>query len=386
MEFGVFDHLDRDDQALADYYYEARLQIIEAYDRLGFYAYHVAEHHATPLGMAPSPSVFLAAVAQRTRRLRFGPLVYALPLYHPLRMIEEICMLDQMSGGRLEIGFGRGSSPIELIYYGQDPDKSQRIYAEALELVVKGLTQRTPDLPRRVLPISTTCRWSSSRCRSRIRRSGTACTRPTAPSGRRARACGWSVSTRRAKPASRSTASGRLGATRTAAPLPLMGLGRFIVVAETDAAALAIARRAYPRWHASFTHLRRKHNRINAHPRPPTFDELAAVGQGVAGAPDTVTAFLRRQIEVTGSNYLWSASSCSAICRLAKRCGRSSCSRATSCRNWRRCSAVAAGPAGGPARTPNDRLDQRRGRPSLTGPEPFGFPPVARCLWGRPPH
>ena len=56
MEFGVFDHLDRDDQALGDYY-RARLQIIEAYDRLGFYAYHVAEHHATPLGMAPSPSV-----------------------------------------------------------------------------------------------------------------------------------------------------------------------------------------------------------------------------------------------------------------------------------------------------------------------------------------
>src|ERR1700686_1449761 len=141
MEFGVFDHLDRDDQALGDYY-RARLQIIEAYDRLGFYAYHVAEHHATPLGMAPSPSVFLAAVAQRTRRLRFGPLVYALPLYHPLRMIEEICMLDQMSGGRLEVGFGRGSSPSELIYYGQQPHDAQGIYAEMLELVLKGLTEK----------------------------------------------------------------------------------------------------------------------------------------------------------------------------------------------------------------------------------------------------
>src|SRR4030088_3283070 len=132
MRFGVFDHLDRDEQTLRDYY-RTRLQIIEAHDQLGFYAYHVAEHHATPLGMAPSPSVFLAAVAQRTRQLRFGPLVYALPLYHPLRMIEEICMLDQMSGGRLEIGFGRGSSPSELIYYGQNPEHSQRIYAEALE-------------------------------------------------------------------------------------------------------------------------------------------------------------------------------------------------------------------------------------------------------------
>src|SRR6516162_5891209 len=140
MEFGVFDHLDRDDQALGDFY-RARLEIVEAYDRLGFYGYHLAEHHATPLGMAPSPSVFLAAVAQRTRRLRFGPLVYALPLYHPLRLIEEICMLDQMSGGRLEIGFGRGSSPSELVYYGQDPALAQKIYAEALELVLQGLTQ-----------------------------------------------------------------------------------------------------------------------------------------------------------------------------------------------------------------------------------------------------
>src|SRR5689334_21576566 len=115
MKFGVFDHLDRNDLALADYY-EARLKIIEAYDRHGFYAYHVAEHHSTPIGVAPSPSVFLSAIAQRTRDLRFGPMVYALPLYHPIRMIEEICMLDQMSGGRLEIGFGRGSSPIELGY------------------------------------------------------------------------------------------------------------------------------------------------------------------------------------------------------------------------------------------------------------------------------
>src|ERR1700692_966318 len=124
MRFGVFDHLDRDDQALGDYY-SARLQIIEAYDRRGFYAYHVAEHHATPLRMAPSPSVFRAAFAQRTRRLRFGPLVYALPLYHPLRMIEEICMLDQMSGGRLEIGFGRGSAPAGGRLFGGGPGATQ---------------------------------------------------------------------------------------------------------------------------------------------------------------------------------------------------------------------------------------------------------------------
>ncbi|MGH7089135.1 MAG: LLM class flavin-dependent oxidoreductase, partial [Stellaceae bacterium] len=142
MEFGIFDHVDRNDLPLSAYY-EARLKLVEAYDCAGFYSYHVAEHHATPLGMAPSPSVFLAAVAQRTKRLRFGPMVYALPLYHPLRMIEEICMLDQLSGGRLDIGFGRGASPIELAYFGEDPAAAQSVYVEALEVIRAGLTRKT---------------------------------------------------------------------------------------------------------------------------------------------------------------------------------------------------------------------------------------------------
>src|SRR5271156_6225997 len=75
MKFGIFDHMDRGAAPLGELY-ESRLRLIEAYDRAGFHAYHLAEHHATPLGMAPSPGVFLAAVAQRTWRLRFGPLVY----------------------------------------------------------------------------------------------------------------------------------------------------------------------------------------------------------------------------------------------------------------------------------------------------------------------
>ena len=69
MEFGVFDHLDRYGGALADYY-DDRLKIVEAYDRAGFYAYHLAEHHATPLGMAPSPSVSLPP--WRSARHDFG--------------------------------------------------------------------------------------------------------------------------------------------------------------------------------------------------------------------------------------------------------------------------------------------------------------------------
>ena len=75
--------------------------------------------------------MFLAAVAQRTKALRFGPLVYLLPFYHPLRLIEEICMLDQMSGGRLELGVGRGVSPFETRAYGLDFAATGEIYHEA---------------------------------------------------------------------------------------------------------------------------------------------------------------------------------------------------------------------------------------------------------------
>src|SRR5258706_10045012 len=103
MQFGVFDHVDHAGGPLAKLYAD-RLDLSEAYDASGIYAYHLAEHHSTPLGCAASPGLFLAALSQRTKRLRFGPLVYLLPFYHPLRLIEEICMLDQMSGGRLELG------------------------------------------------------------------------------------------------------------------------------------------------------------------------------------------------------------------------------------------------------------------------------------------
>ena len=303
MDFGIFDHLDRDDGPLGAYY-EARLRLIEAYDQAGFYAYHVAEHHATPLGMAPSPSVFLAAAAQRTKRLRIGTLVYALPLYHPLRMIEEICMLDQMSGGRLDIGFGRGSSPIELAYFGQKPEEAQRLYAEALELIVQGLTSKTltfrgetyrfENVPMELEPLQ----------------------KPHPPiwygvhaPDSAARAAAKGLQAVSLDPVPETCASfDRYRAvwreTRGDAPLPRMGIGRFVFVADTDAAALRAARRAYLAWHRSFTHLFRMHGRSPQHPRPADFDGVMKSGQGVAGSPETVREFLQAQVKATGANYV----------------------------------------------------------------------------------
>jgi alkanesulfonate monooxygenase SsuD/methylene tetrahydromethanopterin reductase-like flavin-dependent oxidoreductase (luciferase family) len=303
MDFGVFDHLDRADGPLQQFY-AARLALIELYDSVGFYAYHLAEHHSTPLGMAPSPSVFLAAVAARTQRLRFGPLVYALPLYHPLRVIEEICMLDHLSGGRLEIGFGRGSTPVELAFYGADPKTAPAVYAEALELVLKGLTEknlsfhgqfyRFDDVPMELAPLQKPHPplWyglHSPDAAERVARLGFNTVSLDAAADTRA-------ATDRYRAVWREC--------RGDAPLPKLGLGRFIVVADNDAAALALARRAYPRWHRSFTHLHGRHGWTAQHPRPPDFDTLAESGRGIAGAPATVTAALRAQLAESGTNYV----------------------------------------------------------------------------------
>src|SRR5262249_6989793 len=100
MKFGVFRRMDGACGPLARHY-AARLELTDAYVGSGLYGYHFAGHASTPLGGAASPGLLLAALTQRTKALRFGPLVYLLPFYHPLRLIEEICMLDQMSGGRL---------------------------------------------------------------------------------------------------------------------------------------------------------------------------------------------------------------------------------------------------------------------------------------------
>jgi alkanesulfonate monooxygenase SsuD/methylene tetrahydromethanopterin reductase-like flavin-dependent oxidoreductase (luciferase family) len=304
MEFGVFDHLDRYGLSLSDYY-EARLKLIESYDRSGFYAYHVAEHHSTPLGMAPSPSVFLAAVAQRTRRLRFGPLVYALPVHHPLRLIEEICMLDQLSGGRLEIGFGRGSSAIEIGFYGRDPAKAQRIYAEALDLVLRGLAEKKLDfhgeffsfdnVPLELEPLQ----------------------KPYPPvwygvhsleSAERAARRGLHVVSLDSARETRSFADRyrqvrcELGA--SPATMPKIGISRFIVIADTDQEALKAARRAYPIWRRSFYHLFKLYGGGPAHDRPQDFDGIIRTGQGIAGSPETVRSFLQSQLEESAANYL----------------------------------------------------------------------------------
>jgi len=145
MDLGIFDHLDRREGVPLDEFYESRLKLLERYDAAGFAAYHLAEHHMTPLGLAPVPGIFLAAASQRTRRIRLGPCVYCLPLYNPLRLIEEICMLDHLSRGRFDFGVGRGIVPYEMAYFDLHHLETEEIYQEALAVILQGLTSDVLD-------------------------------------------------------------------------------------------------------------------------------------------------------------------------------------------------------------------------------------------------
>ena len=299
MKFGVFDHVDRNALPLADFY-QQRLDVVALYERAGFYCYHVAEHHGTPLGMAPSPSLYLAAVARQTRRLRFGPLVYLLPMYHPIRLAEEIAMLDQLGRGRLDVGVGRGRSPIELASYGVDVPQAETMFDEAFEIVRRGVADGTVTFSGRHYAFD------------RVAVATRPLQQPHPPfwygigsleSVDRCVARGFNVVTL-VETETAAEIFNRFGpAAATAGKALLMGICRFVVVAETTPAALAIARRAYRVWYRSFNHLFEIHGIRPNRPWPGEFDAMAAAGLAFAGSPAAIADAVRAQVARAGANY-----------------------------------------------------------------------------------
>lgn len=305
MRFGIFDHVDDDGQPLHRQL-EDRLRMAEVYDRCGFHAYHVAEHHGTPLGRSPSPSVLLAALAQRTQRLKFGPLVYCLPLYHPLRLIEEVAMLDSLSGGRLQLGVGKGASPIEAGFFGVEMDEQRALFDEALEVLLQGLTCdeltyegahfRFDRVPMRVKPLQQPHPplWYGAGSPASIQW----CARE-----------GINIVTlahgERVRQVADLYRSEWLSHGGDLAHMPLVGVSRHMVVADTDEKALAIARPAYLRWRDSFAQLwiERGYPRPFTEIYPDSWDELQARGNCCAGSPATVRTFVEREAE-RGITYL----------------------------------------------------------------------------------
>ena len=214
-------------------------------------------------------------------------------------------MLDQMSRGRLLVGVGKGISPIEVGYYGVDYDKADKMYAEALAIILQALTSKMVDyegqyfryknVPFELSPYQ----------------------KPHPPlwygvinadSGERAARARMNIVANGPAKMFR-TITDRYRATYQApagsGDYTKLGLNRFLMVGETEKEALEIARRAYRRWWASFMLLWQKHNTAPTNVNyPPEIDGQIADGRAVVGTPDQVAEKLRAQIEESGANYL----------------------------------------------------------------------------------
>jgi len=118
LEIGIFQLLPAPETVADREVIEQALWEVDCAEAGGFGSVWIAEHHLSPFGLVGSPSVYAAAIAQRTRRLRIGYAVAVLPLHHPLRLAEEIAWVGHLSAGRLLVGVGPGFSPYELGAFG----------------------------------------------------------------------------------------------------------------------------------------------------------------------------------------------------------------------------------------------------------------------------
>jgi len=304
MQFGIFDQNDNGPYPLAEQY-ENRLKLIACYDRAGFRTYHMSEHHSTPLNLASSPSVFLAAIAQRTERLRLGPLVYVLPAHHPLRLAEEICMLDHLSRGRLEVGIGRGASPHELAYFGVDPQAAPEMYVEAYNVIMQALTRdqvnfsgkhyQFADVPIEMkplqrphpplwyaVPVPDGAAWPAQNQINIV--------------------CGGPLV--RVREITDRYRAAWAAEGRSPTELPLLGINRFVVAADSDREAMALGRRAWPLFYRSFMKLWKLHGTQPRYARiPEDFDSVVENGGAIAGSPGTIRDRVRHMTEEAGTNY-----------------------------------------------------------------------------------
>jgi alkanesulfonate monooxygenase SsuD/methylene tetrahydromethanopterin reductase-like flavin-dependent oxidoreductase (luciferase family) len=301
IAFGAVDHLDQQNRPHHDTY-DDRLKLIQLYDAAGFYAYHLTEHHFTPLGLAPSPNIFLAAASRLTTRLRLATLVYVMTTYHPLRLAEEICMLDQLSHGRLEIGTGRGISPFEIGYFGVDHLESRVINREAWTVVEQALTKefvnfdgkyfQCHDVPVVMKPLQQPHPplWQAP---------GTA--EGVAFCAKANISCAFNRPANNTKPMTdlyKRIWTDTYG--NSGRQMPKLAVGAHLYLDDNEARAKARAQFGYDGWYRSFVHLWRKFV-----PMVPMQDVSGAGRQRliIAGTPAQVRAEIEKLVSDCGANY-----------------------------------------------------------------------------------
>ena len=135
MKFGLFSHLPwPEGTSPSQVIYEATEQLCLA-EELGYYSSWFTEHHFSRYGIGSSSLVVVSNMAAQTKTIRLGTAVLVPPLHHPVHLAEDTATLDVVSGGRLDVGFGRGTANYEYTGYDVDPAESQERFQETIGIV-----------------------------------------------------------------------------------------------------------------------------------------------------------------------------------------------------------------------------------------------------------
>jgi len=143
VKFGIFsvvDHYPKELPRDASMFYEELLEQVEAAEELGFDSFWIAEHHFHEYGAIPRPAIWMAAAAQRTKRIKLGCAVVVLPFDHPLRVAEDFAMVDILSNGRLELGVGSGYLAHEFAGFDLSVEEKRDRFDESLAILKKAWT------------------------------------------------------------------------------------------------------------------------------------------------------------------------------------------------------------------------------------------------------
>jgi alkanesulfonate monooxygenase SsuD/methylene tetrahydromethanopterin reductase-like flavin-dependent oxidoreductase (luciferase family) len=144
MRFGFFDQLPCPPGYSEHQRYQDILAQIELGDAVGFDTVWLGElHFSRAFSILADPLMVLAAAAQRTSRIRLGTAVNLLPMHNPVKIAEQAAIADILSGGRLELGVGRGTAPLHYAGYGIAQEESRERFDEALDFILAAWTSES---------------------------------------------------------------------------------------------------------------------------------------------------------------------------------------------------------------------------------------------------
>ena len=145
IEFGLFDPLHGHEFSSANPadVYDEHIRHVQQAEQLGYKYYFIIEHQTASVSHMTCPTVYLTAVAQHTSSIRFGPMIFPLPFYHPIRLAQDVAMLDHLSRGRVDFGMGLGTSPHEFTRWAMQYTERRERSEEAMDVILRAWTEET---------------------------------------------------------------------------------------------------------------------------------------------------------------------------------------------------------------------------------------------------